>query len=139
MYRALIAYVVCCVLALVSVSGAHFHAHLAQHEDHVSAASDHDHAYRDDHDDDHDLGYHDDEHEHEHHRGAVDVERESKAFGLTSIDPPAFLVALCVVLLDTTAAASTSTIPFPPPLRPPRDRSRFHLFPPSHAPPALLS
>ena len=130
MVRAVTAYIVCCILAPVSVSGAHVHAHGFEHDHGVE----HDHGLEH-----HDVTEADADHldDHAHHH-AVDVDRQAKAFGLHLSAAPVALVALWYGFLTVDLQSCGSVISFPPPLRPPRNLSRFFIIPPSQAPPTLL-
>jgi hypothetical protein len=134
MGRTLLACALCFAIALLGVSGVHAHLAVADHaaphaeESHlhhgayVVSVIDADHVS--DHDDD----------------GDIDIDPVVKAFGKLLILPLLVAVALCYVIAVLARGDSGGQrLPIECPLRPPRQRSRFFLLPPAHAPPSLLS
>ena len=137
MARTFIAYLLCAVLALVGVAGAHVHGHSHWGLDHES------HARVSDADDDHDIHVVTDAdaaHLSDHDRhGAHDIDVQVKAFGKHTVAAPLLILALFCAFFAVVVDGRARVGNFPPPLRPPRARSRFFFTPPSHAPPSLLA
>ena len=126
MGRLPLVYVLCFAIALLGVCGTHAHVEDVSHHSGVHDAAylvtliDADHSA--DHDDD----------------GAIDIDPVVKAFGKFVVQAPVLLLALCCGLLPYVAREIWWTRVRRPLLRPPKHRSRFHVLPPSHAPPTLL-
>ncbi|MEJ1963745.1 MAG: hypothetical protein WDO56_20170 [Gammaproteobacteria bacterium] len=135
MGRNLFVCLLCLAVALIAVTGVHAHLpgdhpgaeiadpHAEGHHRHgayVVSVIDADHL--NDHDDD----------------GDVDIDPLAKAFGTLSLSAPVAIIAMWVGIVLLAAHVLAVLVVFAPPLRPPRDRSRFYILPPSHAPPAPL-
>jgi len=130
MGRTVLIAVFCLALAFLGASGLHAHLPASSPSAHVAVEHglDHDHAQLVT------LFAADHFHAHEEH-GERDIDPMTKAFGklslLKAFTGPVFVLAIVGLL----SRAPERVVRFPPPLRPPRNRLRLSLLPPSHAPP----
>jgi hypothetical protein len=132
MSRAFVVWLACLALVSMSVTGAHGHWSAGPIESPAHGhAIDEEHVH---HDSQLFLSL-DSQHGDAHQHGDVDIDPPVKAFGKVGLDNVigALWVALTVLALAVALRSLLNQVP--PPLRPPKSRSRPYIFPPSHAPP----